>query len=295
MVKKLLTRTEFAKLAGVTAAAVTKAADNALKHCLDGKLVDAGHADALAYMEKVARAKTPETLPGIDPLYDEAVELCRQHGRWSANHIKMHLGVGSTRSARIYRQIEASGLIKNKTVGETPTRDDKVPATVKEPHVRGTAAAKQKRMDEDRGEAEPEIPPNIEIYADYTLREIYEKFGTLPRFKDWLGAMKDISAIQEKQLKAEQVKGNLVHRDIVHRFITDPINAAHMKLLRDGSQTISVRASAMCEAGASQIEIKKLVEDTISSFIKPVKSQVSRALNNLKTGYVPDEDPENVR
>ena len=50
---------------------------------------------------------------------------------------------------------------------------------------------------------EPEIPPNIEIYADLTLREIYEKFGTLPRFKDWLGAMKDISAIQEKQLKAD--------------------------------------------------------------------------------------------
>lgn len=294
MVKKLLTRTEFAELAGVTAAAVTKAADKALRHCLDGKLVDAGHPDALAYMEKVARAKTPETLPGIDPLYDEAVELCRRDGRWSANHIKLNLGVGSTRSTKIFKQIEAAGLTKNKNVDVVPPREEKVLAEVKKPHVRGTAAAKQKRMDEDTGEAEPEIPPNIEIYADLTLREIYEKFGTLPRFKDWLGAMKDISAIQEKQLKAEQVKGNLVHRDIVHRFITDPIDAAHRKLLRDGSQTISVRAFAMCEAGASPIELKKLVEDTISSFIKPVKSKVSRAMENLKTGNVDDEDADDV-
>lgn len=283
MVKKLVTRTVFAKLAGVTPAAVTKAADSALKNCVDGKLIDSAHPDALAYVEKIAHAKTPEPLPGIDPLYENAVEACRVAGKWNVYTICKGVGIGHVRAKKILSQIEAAG-VKN-----TEARIDKVMAK-KEPHVRGTAAAKQQRMDADGGEVgEPEIPPNIEIYADMTLREIYEKFGTLPRFKDWLGAMKDISAIQERQLKSEQVKGTLVSRDIVHRFIVDPIDSAHIKLLRDGSQTISVRAVAMCEAGADQSEIKKLVEDTISSFIRPMKAKVSRAMQNLKTDMSEDD------
>lgn len=285
MVKKLVTRKDFAEMAGVTPAAVTKAADRALKNCVDGKLIDSAHPDALAYIEKIALAKTPEILPGIDPLYEDAVNVCLDLEKWNAHSIAKNLGIGHRRAAAILKQIEAAG------VREAEARNAKVMAAPKkEPHVRGTAAAKQQRMDADVGEVEePEIPPNIEIYADMTLREIYEKFATVPRFKDWLGAMKDIVAIQEKQLKAEQTKGTLVSRDIVHRFIVDPIDAAHIKLLRDGSQTISVRAVALCESGAPQTEIKKLVEDTISSFIKPMKAKVSRAMENLKTDMSEDD------
>lgn len=280
MVKKLMTRTEFAKFAGVTPAAVTKAAERALKNCVDGKLIDSAHADALAYIEKIARAQTPEIAPGIDPLYEDAVEACRSLDRWTANHIRETLRVGSTRAARIMKQIDAAGVQAAKIREEKIFSEPK-----KEPHVRGTAAARQKRINEDVEELEPLIPESIEKYADMTLRDLCEKFGTAPRFKDWLGSMKDITMIQERQLKTEQIKGNLVSRDVVHRFIVDPVNAAHLKLLRDGSQTIAVRAAAMCEAGAGHSEIKRLVEDTIGSFIKPMKSKVSRALENLKTDY----------
>ena len=286
MVKKLVTRKDFAEMAGVTPAAVTKAANNALKHCVDGKLIDSAHPDALAYIEKIARAKTPETLPGIDPLYEDAVNVCRELEKWNAHTVAKNLGIGHRRATEIMKQIDAAG------VREAEARAAKVMATPKkEPHVRGTAAAKQKRADEDTDPLtdDPLIPPNIEIYADMTLRDIYEQFGTAPRFRDWLSSMKDIVAIQEKQLKAEQVKGTLVSRDIVHRFIVDPIDSAHIKLLRDGSQTISVRAVALCEAGATPAEIKKLVEDTISSFIKPMKAKVSRAMENLKTDMSEDD------
>ncbi|WNO24175.1 hypothetical protein Scuro_14 [Acinetobacter phage Scuro] len=157
-------------------------------------------------------------------------------------------------------------------------------AAEKTPHVRGTAARKQQAMNSDTGELKEDIiPENIEIYADMTLREIYEKFGTATRFKDWLSAMKDITVIQERQLKSAQLQGKLVSRKAVHDFIVDPINSTHIKLLRDGSQTIAVRAKALVESGAEVAEIKHFVEDTIGSFIKPMKTRVSRALADLKT------------
>lgn len=259
---------------------MTKAAKKDLINCVDGNYIDAAHPDALAYIKKIEKLKTPEPLPGIDPLYEKAIELCKSSGRWSANAIKQGLSVGSTRATKIFNQIIAAG------VKEKFERGEKVLATAAEktPHVRGTAARKQQAMNSDTGELkEDTIPENIEIYADMTLREIYEKFGTATRFKDWLSAMKDITVIQERQLKSAQLQGKLVSRKAVHDFIVDPINSTHIKLLRDGSQTIAVRAKALVESGAEVAEIKHFVEDTIGSFIKPMKTRVSRALADLKT------------
>lgn len=63
----------------------------------------------------------------------------------------------------------------------------------------------------------------------------------------------------------------------------------NIKMLRDGSQTIAVRVKALCEAGAEVTEIKHFVEDTLSSFIKPTKTRVARALETLQTQQSEDE------
>ena len=268
----LVNRTEFAKIAGVSGAAVTKATKSALKNCVDGNYIDAVHEDALAYIKKIARDKTPETLPGIDPLYQEAVELCADTGKWSAANIKSSLRVGSARAAKIWDQIKSSGAKENYE------RSEKVLTVVKAPHVRGTAARKEKQMASDQSELEPIIHENIAKYAHMPLIEIIEKFGTAPRFKDWLSALKEISAIEERNIKIAQQKGRLVSRELVKTQIVEQIDAAHIKLLRDGSRTITTRIRAMCESKADPVEIERTVADLISSFIKPVKVKVSRAL-----------------
>lgn len=286
--KKLISRTEFAKIANVTQGAVTRAAKTSLREAVDGKYIDLDHAAAQEFIKKNIRAKTPETLPGIDPLYEDAIQLCRDTGKWSANVIKQNMNVGSTRATKIFNQILAAGG------REKFEREEKVLASVAEPksaHARGTAAKRQQEMAADTGEIEESpIPPNIEIYADMTLREIYEKFGTATRFKDWLAAMKDITVIQERQLKAARLQGELVSRKAVHDFIVDPINSTHIKLLRDGSQTIAVRTKALVESGADVGELKKFIEETLTSFIRPMKSRVTRALENLKTDLYEDDE-----
>jgi hypothetical protein len=58
MVKKLVSRSEFARRAGVSAAAVTKACNSTLKAALDGKRIDAAHPSAIAYLENKAAVQT---------------------------------------------------------------------------------------------------------------------------------------------------------------------------------------------------------------------------------------------
>lgn len=273
MNQKLYSRATFAELAGVSGAAVTKACAAALKPALDGHMIDANHPAARAYLKKHAPAPTPKR----DELFDKAVEFCETSGKWTANAIKHGLMVGATRATKIMRQIHEAGKVPEQP-GQKYEDDRKPPA--KTPHVRGTAAKRAQAIAEDIGDLEPEpmIPEQISKYADMSLREIIEKFGTAPRFKDWLGAMKEIGVIEDRNLKIAETKGRLVSRDLVQRHIVGEIDAAHIKLLRDGSKTIAVRVAAMVGSGADQTDIERVVSDLISSFIKPMKIKVTRAI-----------------
>lgn len=297
MAKKLVTRTEFARMAGVAPASVTKACKSRLLPACDGKRIDAAHPAAVEYMENRARATTPPAAPGLDPLYEDAIEACTAAGRWSANAVSNLLNVGSARGKRIFQQLTAAGLVPER--GAPPAEPSPSVAT-KKPHVRGTAAAKEKRkrtpppealaayaqaaeLDGRPGERDDyvfEVPEDIQAFADMTLRELIEKFGTDTRFVDWLKATQTIEAINEKRLKNAVTRGELVNRNLVRVGIIEPIDAAHIKLLTDGAKTIARRASAMTAAGREPEEIEKFVADQISSFIRPVKSKVARALAN---------------
>lgn len=280
MTQKLYTRATFADLAGVSGAAVTKACEAALKPAVDGTLVDANHPAALAYVAKHRRRQDMKN-PKIehDELFEEAIKFCTEKNRWSGNAIKHGLMVGSTRATKIFEQIKAAGRVPEGVLPE-PTPEKKIP------HVRGTASKRLQKIANDIGELEPEpmIPEQISKYADMTLRDIIEKFGTAPRFKDWLGAMKEIGVIEDRNLKIAETKGRLVSRDLVQKHIVGEIDAAHIKLLRDGSKTIAVRVTAMVGSGAEPNDIERMVSELISSFIKPMKVKVTRAIRQQVAG-----------
>lgn len=58
MTKKLVSRAEFARRAGVSGAAVTKACDSILKDALEGKRIDLAHPLAASYIESKAKKQT---------------------------------------------------------------------------------------------------------------------------------------------------------------------------------------------------------------------------------------------
>jgi len=125
-----------------------------------------------------------------------------------------------------------------------------------------------------------DIPEDIRDFADMTLRELIQRFGTDVAFLDWLNATKRIEDINEKRLKNAATQGELVSRTLVKTGIIDPIEGAHLKLLTDGAKTIALRVTAMHSAGLQLPDIENFVSDQISSFIRPMKAKIKRSLKN---------------
>lgn len=289
MVKKLVSRSEFARMAGVSAAAVTKALRGPLRDVADGKRIDAGHPLAVKYIEEKAGAMTPEPASGIDPLYEYAVAHCQSNGRYTASNIQRGCRVGYNRACKILSMIEAANLHK-----AAPPPPGKRPEPLAPPPkpanvVKGHTAAKNQREAEsiaqireeiENGGMIHEIPDDLDDFLDMTLRVIVTRYGTKTAFLDWLKATKSIEDINEKRLKNAQTRGELVNRSLVKLGVIEPFDTAFNKLLTDGAKTIARRVTAMSGAGRSVEDCEAFVADQISSFIKPAKAKIARALKN---------------
>ena len=116
--------------------------------------------------------------------------------------------------------------------------------------------------------------------SDFTVREVFEKFGTESRFIDFLAAIQKIEAINEKRLKNAQTKGLLISRELVKNGVIDTFNSAHLRLLKDGAKSIAAGAISKHSSGAELAEVEGYVSDILGSFIKPVKSKIDRVLKN---------------
>jgi hypothetical protein len=271
MVKELVSKAEFARMAGVTAAAITKAMKNRITCAVEGTRIDAAHPDAAAYLKEKTNQPT-EAATGIDPLYEQAVAHCGNSGRYTASSIQRGLKIGYNRACHILATMKGAGMIP----GEDNTTDVE-PKPVK--------PIKQKAVAPPPPITDPEdmlhsIPEDIREFADMSLRDLVHRFGTTTAFKDWLAATKMIEDINKKRLENAKTQGELVSRYLVKIGIIEPIDAAHIKLLTDGAKTIARRVTAMTAAGKSVEDCEKFVADQITSFIRPVKAKVARALKN---------------
>jgi len=222
--KELVTRSEFARMAGVSAAAVTVACSKTLQPSLVGSRISVKHSSAINYLKKHDGDKTKK--------------------------------------------------VKRKTK-TTTTKNSQA-------HKRGHVVAKENKKTNSVMAADMllDIPDDIQAFLSMTLGDIIDKFGTDIRFIDWLSATQKIELINEKRLKNAKTEGDLVNRELIRLAIIEPINSAHIKLLSDGSKTIARRVTAMHSAGRSLADVEKFVTDQISSFIRPVKVKIVRALKN---------------
>lgn len=130
-------------------------------------------------------------------------------------------------------------------------------------------------------EADDDAPADdIEAYADMTLRELTDRFGTTTKFKDWLDARKKIADIREKDLKNAETEGSLIERELVKVHVFGAIEAANRKLLNDSPKTIARRIYAAVNGGIPLEESERTVRDIIGSQLQPVKLHAARALRD---------------
>lgn len=292
-VKKLVSKSEFARIAGVSAATITRRIKDELSAAVAGSKIDSNHPAAKSFIKNLPE-KDKAPAPGIDPLYQAAVDYCQYHGKFTASSISRKLKIGYQRAQRILTMIQAAGI---KPLSEEEKEKRKEPP----PLVKGVASknktkkqhslkALNKKLDESENETVDsetlihEVPEDILAFADMTLRELIQRFGTEVAFNDWLKAVKQIEDINEKRLKNAATQGELVSRELVKIAIIDPINTVHTRLLMNGSKTIALRLTAMVSAKRTLKECEDFVAERITSFIKPMKDKIKRSYSNLNKG-----------
>lgn len=293
-VKKLMKKSEYAGVCGVSATAITKAVRTVLAPAFDGKRIDAAHPVAVKYFEKHTAGSAIQPATGIDPLYEQALKLCQDTGRFSKSNIARGLNIGFARAGKIFTMIEAAGgknLPNAATTAATPppppgkkTPPPPPPAvtghTAKNNSKKSAALAKLNDKLEN-GTTLHEIPEDILAFVDMTLRELLLRFGTETAFKDFLSATKQIEDINEKRLKNAATRGEVVSRTMVRTGIVEPIDTAFNNMLTDGSKTMSIRITAMVNAGKDAAEVEDYIKKTLSSFIRPTKAKVARSMGQL--------------
>lgn len=271
MTETLATKKAFSELAGVSPAAITLACKESgpLRHAVDGKKIDIAHPDARAYLLKHA-GHAPDSVPA---------GMNRKQGRpWD--------GVP---------RVEKPAPKPKRQPAPKPEKQPKPPKQKPEPQAKagsydrptGHRARNQreKQADHERRSSgtdtgAEDVPEHIAEFADMTLRELVQRFGTELRFKDWLAALKGIEDIREKRIKNAEREGELIPRELVRQHIVGRFEQAHISMLTDGAQTIAAKVVAMVHAGADQAECQRFVSDTLSKIIRGAKGSIDRTLRN---------------
>jgi hypothetical protein len=288
---EIVTRAEFARMAGVSEAAITKAAGRKLAPAVAEHGINVQHPAAQAYLaQQIPREDVAE---GIDSRYDDAVALCRELGRVSVRALEMNLKISRSRCQRLAAVIEAAGVMNV----EAPSPDvAQVAEPIAEPvKNRAKPAPKARAVVPPRPSAPPPPafavdhglddapedgitpPDDITSLAHLTLQQLVDRFGTASRFEKWLSAVQKIEAIHEKRLSNAETQGGLISKKLVKSAVLDVIDGVFTRLLTDGCQTVATRAHALALAGGDVGEIRDMIEDTMQSFIKPAKRQMGAA------------------
>jgi hypothetical protein len=126
----------------------------------------------------------------------------------------------------------------------------------------------------------PGVPDDIDQYAEMTLRQLIDQFGTDEKFEVWLKSLKTIGEIEDRRLKNATAKSQLISRDVVDRYVFGVIEATYTRLLNDSPKTIAGQVRAAVKAGQTTEEIEAMVRDLISSQIKGIKEKARRGLKD---------------
>lgn len=287
---RVITITQLAEEAGV---AISSASSWLHRHpaAKVGDRVDMDHPEAKKYMrdrrkkqeaERIRKEADPD-----HPRYADAVKLCHERGRCTVRLLEKELpGVGRATAKIIVDQIKRNGL---KFGGKKAPRGlgrITSPANYKRgPTARVSADMPVKATPPEQPPGptqapDPQIPPEIEAYADMTLRDLIGRYGTVAVFNDWLNALSKIESITEKRVKNEATAGKLISRDLVRQTIIVPIDTAFGQILTDGAKAIAVEVGAMAKGDASDQEIERAVEKVVASFIRPAKAKIKRGIEN---------------
>jgi hypothetical protein len=228
-----VSRAEFARIAGVSAPAITKASKGQLAPACVADRIDLDHPAAKDYLAMKGRS-----LASPDRLTTK--------GRKGS----MSTPAEPTPTAKGRRKVDS----------------------------RSTAA----RRDDGRSKDIPiEKTEEFEQYADLTLRECVDRFGTFRAMLDMANVLKKIEDTRGRRLANDETEGHLVSREAVRTHIVGAMHAAFERLLRDVPRTISQRLYPLAKSGATLEQGETLARELVGSTLQPALDQSVRMVRKL--------------
>lgn len=273
-------RAEFARLCGVSRMAVTKQCRTRLRDALVGDGIDPDHPAAAAYRAQKRGATSPSL--GVSDTASDIATRCPP----------------PTAAAEPGPPPPADPTPPRSPTAE-PALPPPSPPTPPTPKPSVSVSPPPPSAAEELGlEAWPPPPPaaaprpsppvpnvwdrvDVEQYADWTLRQIADQFGTVIAFKDWLDARKKQVQIREKELRNSEIEGTLISREAVRTHLFSHIDETNRRLLQDVPKTIARRVYALARSDTPVEDAERLVREILSSELRPVKERVARTLRDV--------------
>ncbi len=241
---RLVSRAEFARLAGVSPAAITKACRGLLKAARVGNRVHVDHPAAEAYL-----AGKGSSAAALDAGWGGAVVPAAAPTRAAKP--------GPKRPPRAARA-PTKAAQKAKKAPRKPTTPRPSPSVPPPPKV----------------PAPKEITELQELQE--LLRPLVERYGTSRNFRDWLLSLKDTELILAKHLANEEAMGRLISKELVSAHVLGALGGLTRKLLRDTPKTLARKVVAL----RSVEDVERVIREHIGSQIVPVKDKVIRLLRD---------------
>ncbi len=255
--RRLTTKAEFSRIAGVSKAAISKALTNALRSALVVDKIDVNHPAAVAYLAK----------RGVDPT-----------GRTSPTPVKK-------RGPKPKKKVAPPPVSKPRPLPRQPQSAG--------PAVREA----RKNIDAPGLSPRDEIPLTLPGLFETQFGDLVDKFWHHTELKGWLDQVKLAREVEKTELANQKAKGVLIDLGLVEVGIMDPVNASWKKMMRDGAKNITdnvilqvLSANAANDgkgvtAEDSQ-EIEDFVRDSIGSYVIMAKDSCKKALRKFKKKLV---------
>lgn len=239
----LISRAEFARRAGVSRPAVTKACAGQLKAAKHGKRIDCEHPAARAYLDGKPGRPAQPTVPTPTPEPSAPTPPAKK-----------------TRSAPSAPTPKAK-LAAASSTAPTPINLS-LPDDAYLSLPRGT-------------------DQEIAAYKA-ALLPIAKRFGGEVAFLNWLKALKEMEVISKTRLDNAERAGHLVSRAHVKTHVIGTIDGSHRLVLTDGVKTAMGRAQSMTRSGHSLEELEAMGREVMSSHLVHVKDKALKALTDAK-------------
>lgn len=125
----------------------------------------------------------------------------------------------------------------------------------------------------------PDDSWNKDELENLTLRQILQRFGSVPGFKQYVDSLRAIAEYQQRDLRVQQARGTLIDRDFVEYKLFAMVDLAFQRLLTDMPDSLGKQIVSRVQSGGDNlaIEVQNMIKERVSQILEDMKRSIKEA------------------